>query len=117
MPLSLEHITFDCHDAAALAAFWASLLDRPVDPEANPFFATVGRSAGASPVLMFIQVPDKTPGKNTIHIDFVAKDWTEQIDRAVSLGAKHVADYDEYGTKWATLADPEGNLFDIGCGM
>ncbi|WP_324196673.1 VOC family protein [Nocardia cyriacigeorgica] len=36
------------------------------------------------------------------------------MERAVSLGARHIADYDEYGIKWATLADPEGNLFDIG---
>ncbi|MBJ8346109.1 VOC family protein [Antrihabitans sp. YC2-6] len=117
MPLSLEHITFDCNDAGALAKFWSALLDRPVDPDASQYFATVGHSSASAPVLMFIAVPDKNPGKNTIHIDFVATDWTEQIERAVSLGAEHVADYDEYGTKWATLRDPEGNLFDIGAGM
>ncbi len=117
MALSLEHITFDCHNPAALAGFWAALLDRPVDPDASEYFATVGRSSGSTPVLMFIAVPDKNPGKNTLHIDMVATDWTEQIERAVGLGAKHLADYDEYGTKWATLSDPEGNLFDIGAGM
>jgi hypothetical protein len=25
-----------------------------------------------------------------------------------------VGEYDEYGAIWTTLADPEGNLFDIG---
>ena len=30
MALSLEHITFDCTNAAALAGFWAALLDREV---------------------------------------------------------------------------------------
>ncbi|MFE7798281.1 VOC family protein [Nocardia sp. NPDC057440] len=114
MTLTLGHITFDCHDAAALAAFWSELLGKPVDPEANAQFATVGRGSGLSPVLMFIQVPDKTPGKNVIHLDLHAADWREQIDRAIDLGAKHIGDFDEFGAKWATLADPEGNLFDIG---
>jgi hypothetical protein len=114
MPLSLGHVTFDCNDAAALAGFWSELLARPVDPDANADFATVGNSAGIKPVLMFIKVPDKTPGKNVIHLDFHAADYREQIDRAISLGAEHIGDFDEYGAKWATLADPEGNLFDIG---
>ncbi|WP_069165719.1 VOC family protein [Nocardia altamirensis] len=114
MTLSIAHVTVDCHDAATLAGFWSALLDVPVDAEASEYFATVGRAAEATPVLMFIKVPDKTPGKNVIHLDLAADDWQEQIDRAVSLGAKHVGDFEEYGGKWATLADPEGNLFDIG---
>ncbi|MBJ8340086.1 VOC family protein [Antrihabitans sp. YC3-6] len=117
MAISLEHITFDCANATELATFWGGLLDRPVDEGASEYFATVGRSSGAHPVLMFIAVPDKNPGKNTVHIDLVSAEWTDEIARAVSLGAKHIADYDEFGTKWATLSDPEGNLFDIGCGL
>lgn len=114
MALEIGHVTFDCDDAGALAEFWSGLLDQPVDPEASKHFATVGRGAGMSPVLMFIAVPDKSPGKNVIHLDLHTAEWREQIDRAVSLGAKHIGDFDEYGAKWATLADPEGNLFDIG---
>ncbi|WP_433661171.1 VOC family protein [Nocardia sp. CA-128927] len=114
MTLSLAHITVDCNDAAALAGFWAELLDQPVDPDASVHFATVGKAAGAAPLLMFIQVPDKTPGKNVIHLDFHAADWHQHVERAVSLGAKRIGDFDEYGAQWTTLADPEGNLFDIG---
>ncbi|GAA5097262.1 VOC family protein [Nocardia iowensis] len=114
MTLSLAHVTVDCTDAAALAGFWSELLDLPVDQGASKQFATIGREAGASPVLMFIRVPDKTPGKNVIHLDLIAEDWHQHIERAVSLGAKRIGDFDEYGAKWTTLADPEGNLFDIG---
>lgn len=116
MTLTIEHITFDCADAATLAGFWSELLNRPLDENASPEFATVGMAAGVAPVLMFMQVPDKTPGKNVIHLDLRAADWQEQTDRAISLGAKHIGDFDEYGTQWATLADPEGNLFDIAAG-
>ncbi|MEV6772513.1 VOC family protein [Nocardia sp. NPDC051030] len=113
MALAIAHITFDCANAAELAGFWAQLLDRPVDPDANEQFATVGMSAPQRPALMFVQVPDKTPGKNVVHLDLTADDLAAQIDRAVALGAKHIADFDEYGAVWATLSDPEGNLFDI----
>ncbi|WP_216901255.1 VOC family protein [Nocardia alni] len=112
MALTLSNITFDCHDAAALAGFWSQLLDQPVAPEANEYFAAVGGGA-LSPTLMFIQVPDKNPGKNVVHLDLSASDWTEQIERAISLGAKQVGENNQQGLHWVTLADPEGNLFDI----
>ncbi|AYF77197.1 VOC family protein [Nocardia yunnanensis] len=112
MALSLGNITIDCHDAAALAGFYAQLFERPVDPGANEHFATIDNDA-ATPTFMFIAVPDKNPGKNVIHLDLHSPDQQTEIQKAVALGAKHLADYDEYGVKWATLSDPEGNLFDI----
>jgi predicted enzyme related to lactoylglutathione lyase len=113
MSISLAAVTFDCRDAAALANFYAQLLERPVDADANEYFASIGRGDDRGPGLMFIQVPDKTPGKNVVHLDLSAPDWRAQIERAVSLGAEHIGDFDEYGVRWVTLADPEGNLFDI----
>jgi predicted enzyme related to lactoylglutathione lyase len=112
--LTIGNVTVDCVNAAELAGFYAALLDRPVDAGASAYFATVGREAGAQPVLMFIQVPDRTPGKNSVHLDLHAPDVAAQAARAVGLGAKHVADFAEYGAVWTTLTDPEGNLFDIG---
>jgi len=119
MTLSFGQVAIDCQDAAALAGFWSALLDQPVDDGASAYFATVGRSAeriGGTPVLMFLKVPEPKQAKNRVHLDLYAPDWTAEATRAVSLGAKHVADFDEYGTQWATLLDPEGNEFDIGAG-
>jgi predicted enzyme related to lactoylglutathione lyase len=110
----IAHVTVDCTHAADLAAFYAGLLDLEVDEEASEYFATVGRAAGARPVLMFIKVPDRTPGKNSIHIDLHTADVAAGVARATALGAKQIADFDEYGASWTTMADPEGNLFDIG---
>ncbi|MET8795305.1 VOC family protein [Nocardia sp. NPDC004568] len=105
--------TYDCDNAAELANFYAQLLDHPVDAEATEFFATVGRETGMTPPLMFVQVPDRTPGKNSIHLDLLATDLSAEIQRALALGAKHIGDFGESGIKWTTLADPERNLFDI----
>ena len=112
MPITLEHVTFDCANAAALAGFWAQVLETQVDAEANEFFATVNKAADG-PALMFIQVPEERAGKNRLHIDFATTGWAAEVDRIVDLGAKRVGEFDEYGAHWITLADPEGNVFDL----
>jgi uncharacterized glyoxalase superfamily protein PhnB len=120
MTLEFGQITFDCDNAAALAAFWSALTEQPVDDGASEHFATVGgknRHISSMPVLMFIQVPEPKAHKNRVHIDLHADDWEAQAQRAVELGATHVANFDEYGVRWATLRDPEGNEFDIGSGV
>ena len=113
MSVTLENIAFDCADAAALATFWAGVLSTEVDAEANEFFATVNRAADG-PTLMFLQVPEPRSGKNRWHLDFYSNDPAGQVNRALELGAEKQGDFDEYGAKWTTLADPEGNVFDIG---
>ncbi|QNE18037.1 VOC family protein [Kribbella qitaiheensis] len=112
MSLTLEHVVFDCTDAAALAGFWAQVLQTQVDAEANEFFATVNKGADG-PALMFIQVPEKREGKNRLHVDFATTGWAAEVDRIVGLGAKRVGEFDEFGAHWVTLADPEGNVFDL----
>ncbi len=112
MTLDIAAVTFDSHDAAALAGFWSALLETEVDPGATEDLATVGREA-AGGTLMFMKVPDKNLGKNTVHLDLFAADLSAEVDRAIGLGAKRMGDFDEAGFVWTTLADPEGNLFDI----
>jgi predicted enzyme related to lactoylglutathione lyase len=110
--ITLEHVTFDSADAAGLAAFWAAVLVLEVDAGGNQFFATVNKN-GTGTALMFIQVPEKPTVKNRLHLDLATRNWTTEIDRLVALGAKRLDEYDEYGAHWVTLADPEGNLFDL----
>ena len=112
MSISLENIAFDCADAATLASFWAGVLSTEVDADGNEFFATVNRAADG-PTLMFLQVPEERAGKNRLHLDFSTTGWAEEIDRLVGIGAKRVGEFDEYGAHWVTLADPEGNVFDL----
>jgi hypothetical protein len=113
--LTLGQIVVDATDAAAVAGFWSRLLDRPVADGANPYFAVVPPAPdGSVPALMFLAVPEPRTGKIRLHLDLVSPDQPGQVERAVALGATRVGDFEEYGTRWTTLADPEGNLFDIG---
>jgi uncharacterized glyoxalase superfamily protein PhnB len=66
------------------------------------------------PALMFLAVPEPRQSKNRVHLDLVADDLAAEVERAVSLGATKIADFNEYGATWTTLTDPEGNIFDIG---
>ncbi|MGL4745504.1 MAG: VOC family protein [Dermatophilaceae bacterium] len=124
MTLSMAAVTFDCRNAAELAQFWSKVLERPVDDGASEFFASIGLVHGqdrdqagrTSPALMFIQVPESKQVKNRVHLDFHTADRKAEIDRVVTLGAVHVADFEEHGFAWACLRDPAGNEFDIGKG-
>jgi hypothetical protein len=109
MSITLTHVTFDCADATALAGFWSAALDRPVDDGASPDFAVISGTPG----FMFCRVPEGKTAKNRCHPDLAAADLPAEVQRLKELGASHLADHDEDGTVWATLADPEGNEFDV----
>jgi hypothetical protein len=112
MSITLENIAFDCADAAALAGFWAAVLSVEVDADSNEFFATLNRAADG-PTLMFLQVPEPRTVKNRLHLDLAATDGAAELDRLIGLGAKRLDEHNEYGVHWITLADPEGNVFDL----
>lgn len=115
MSSSLYAVTFDCANAAELARFWSGVLDQPVDPDASEDFAAIGlqREASARPAWMFNRVPEGKPAKNRVHVDLISATWKAEVDRLVALGATRIGDFDQDGSRWSTLADPEGNEFDV----
>jgi hypothetical protein len=118
MSVSMIAVSLDCSDAAALAGFWAGLLEREVDAGANRDFASIGL-AGAGPgseAWMFHRVPESREPKrfkNRIHVDLGSGNVDKAVAHAVDLGAKRLGGFDEGGYKWTTLLDPAGNEFDI----
>ena len=70
--------------------------------------------AADRPHWMFISVPESKESKNRVQsIDLIAADLDAEVERVVGLGATRLADLKEAGARWTTLADPEGNAFDI----
>jgi hypothetical protein len=115
MTLGFGQVVIDSQRADDIASFWSALLERPVMDGANQFFAMIPASEDRSfPALMFLAVPEPRQGKNRVHLDLVATDIQAEVERAISLGATKVAEFDEYGTRWTTMTDPEGNVFDVG---
>ena len=130
-------VTVDSIDPHALAKFWSaalgydvednsdfirSLLDQGVANESD-VIEVEGRLAwrigdairhpDRTRRILFMAVPDPTPGKNRWHLDLDV--GREQIDaevaRLTTLGATEQYRVDEPGSFHTTMADPEGNLF------
>jgi hypothetical protein len=68
--------------------------------------------------VLFIEVPDPTPGKPRVHFDLRPRERTrdEEVEWVLEYGATQVADHRGIygpGSGWVTCADPEGNQFCI----
>ncbi|MEZ5264861.1 MAG: VOC family protein [Acidimicrobiales bacterium] len=113
MALDLSNITFACEDPQRVAAFWQAALGRTLDDGASEFFASLSGPVGA-PKLLFLKVPEHKTVKNRVHLDLHADDREAEVARLLALGATHVDDHDEYGMRWTTLRDVEGNELCIG---
>jgi hypothetical protein len=48
--------------------------------------------------------------KNRVHLDLRPDDQAVEVQRLISLGARHV-DIGQRDVSWVVLADPEGNEF------
>ncbi|UCM88973.1 VOC family protein [Streptomyces marincola] len=112
--LTVGMYSFDCRDAARLAAFWSGVLMRPVDEGATPAYATIGFE-GDGPTWMFHQpTGGLAAGDNRLMLDLAGGGgWAEQADRVEALGAERVSDNEQDGVRWVVFRDPEGNTFRI----
>jgi Glyoxalase-like domain len=123
-------VVVDCTDPAALARFWAEMLDgysvAPydeaerarlrakgiADPEDDP--TVLVECAGVTPRLWFQRVGEPKVGKNRMHIDLrvdVTKDFDDEVSRLVALGAS--IEPQQPNPTLVVMRDPEGNEFCI----
>jgi predicted enzyme related to lactoylglutathione lyase len=119
----IKDVVVDSGHPAALARFWAAVLDgyeiAPYDEaeiarlratgindiEDDPGVMVEG-PVGA-PRLCFQRVPEPKTVKNRVHLDLRADDLDAEVARLVALGATLLS----REAHWTTLLDPEGNEF------
>ena len=111
MGCSVYSVTIDCFDPAALARFWAEVLDYKVTFEEGDE-VVIEPQSGSGDALLFIKVPDEKVVKNRIHLDLNPTDQKAEVERVKGLGATE-ADIGQSNVPWVVLADPEGNEFCI----
>jgi predicted enzyme related to lactoylglutathione lyase len=118
MSISVLAISFDAHNAAQLAQFWAEALHRTVNDGATEDFASIAADTDSrlGPLLMFHKVPEAKTVKNRVHFDLEAAEVLTEADRLTSLGAKQVRSLAENDNRWISFTDPEGNEFDLVAG-
>jgi len=129
MSLRWYSVVIDCHDIAAQARWWASVLDWQIIYEADDEVVIVPRHVTeeslrntpweqVGPGLVFVQVPEDKAVKNRLHLDLAPQLYDDQgamVEGLLATGATRadvgqvVEGEDKVG--WVVLADPEGNEF------
>jgi hypothetical protein len=122
----IKDVVFDSAHPASLARFWAAAVDgydvAPYDkaeldrlraagiddPEDDPT-VLVEPSASGTPRLWFQLVPESKLVKNRVHLDLTCADVAAEVERLIGLGGRVLAERGQ----WVTMADPEGNEFDV----
>jgi predicted enzyme related to lactoylglutathione lyase len=112
MTLTLGMITVDTTDAESLGRWWAEQTGAEV-VQTNDGWFVVLRGGGLPVMLAFQKVEQPTPGKNKLHLDLAAGELDAEVDRLVAAGASLVARRGDESFRWVTLADPQGNEFDV----
>jgi catechol 2,3-dioxygenase-like lactoylglutathione lyase family enzyme len=108
MRARLHHLIIDCPDPAALARFYAALLDLPVTYESDDF--VVVSVSDQTSGLAFQRAsdhraptwPDPTIPQQ-MHLDVMVESVTEATPHVLALGAIQIAD--------GVFADPAGHPF------
>ena len=115
MALDTAMVTFDCSDPEALGAWWLDAVGGELSAVAPGEFVILARPSG--PALGFQRVPEPTPGKNRVHLDFHAADREAEVARLVVAGASELGrNRSGPDFEWVVLADPEGNAFCVAGG-
>jgi hypothetical protein len=114
MTTTFHGLAYDAFDALATAEFWAAALRLEVAPGASAERAELlDPQASGMPRLVFRQVPDGRVLRTPLHLQLTTSDVDGESRRLVGLGARRLGGVLAAGRRSVTLADPEGNAFDL----
>jgi len=113
--LNLNSVMIGTKQPAVLVAFYEKVLARPADmvDKDSGFW---GWQAGSSylSVLDHSEMGGKTKDPGRVMINFETAQVKEEFERIRALGGTVIREPSEMGAGWlATLADPDGNYFQL----
>jgi|SRR5580698_2544771 hypothetical protein len=111
MGVRFYQVVIDSADPAALARWWARVLEQDILLETGSE-VIVGAAADRYPGLCFVPAGDPRVVKNRLHLDLDPDDYEAEVARITGLGATP-ADIGQGDASWTVLRDPEGNEFCI----
>jgi predicted enzyme related to lactoylglutathione lyase len=111
--LNLNSVMLGSNDPKLLSDFYGKVLDKKPDMEEGGWY---GYATGSC--FLSIGMHDKVKGKATnperIILNFETKEVKKEFARIKKLGASVVAEPYQISGAWiATLADPDGNYFQL----
>lgn len=105
-------IVIDCTDVSRMISFWSEALHYvPRDP-VRPDGVILKDPTGRGPNLNLSLSSEGPLAEYRLHLDLYARDPVAEVERLVRLGAT-VRRPAAPGCDFVTLADPDGNLFDV----
>jgi hypothetical protein len=111
--LKVGSVVIDCNDFETMSAFWqAALRYVPREPP-EPGWVVLKDPEGKNVNVSLQRVPEPRVGKNRLHLDLYTDDQSGEVDRLLALGATFRFRPSEPDADFVTLADPEGNVFDV----
>ncbi len=134
MTANAFQVSFDAEHPERLLRFWCEVLHYDLEPlspgaraeleamgldpaRSGGMFAAAIDPDGVGPRLLAQRVPEGKAAKNRVHLDVRVggrEAVAAEVQRLVALGATYHGTFDEHGSHWATLTDPEGNEFCVG---
>ena len=113
--LNLNSVMIGTKQPLALAAFYEKLLGKPADmvDQENGFWGWQVGSAFLS-VLNHSEMGGNTKDPGRVMFNFETPQVKEEFERIKALGGAIIKEPYEMGGSWiATLADPDGNYFQL----
>jgi predicted enzyme related to lactoylglutathione lyase len=113
---SVGYLVIDAMDPQLLTRFWSAMLDVEVDSSIGDGQFIVLSPTKDGLTVGFQKVPEEKTSKNRVHLDLVVEDLESATAEIESLGGRWLepgTTRDLEGFQWRTMADPEGNEFDI----
>ncbi|HYC12587.1 MAG TPA: VOC family protein [Nitrososphaerales archaeon] len=105
-------IVIDCHDFPRMMAFWQEALHYAPKYPAEKGWVILKDPGGKGPNVSLSQSSEGPLDDYRLHLDLYSTDPEGEVRRLVGLGAA-LKRPRAPGEDFATLADPDGNLFDV----
>jgi catechol 2,3-dioxygenase-like lactoylglutathione lyase family enzyme len=116
MNIRIQCLCIDSAHPSKSADFWEAALGwrRTHDSDTEVVLEPPAGSPedGVAPDLLFLKVPEAKTVKNRLHLDLRPLDQAAEVARLEALGA-HRVDIGQGDVSWVTMADPDGNEFDV----
>jgi hypothetical protein len=105
-------IVVDCTDVPRMIRFWSEALHYVPRSAPQPDGVILRDPSGQGPNLNLTRSGEGPLDDYRLHLDLYAWDPSAEVDRLVALGARVVRGPTP-GDDFVTLADPDGNRFDV----
>ncbi len=105
-------IVVDCNDFPRMMAFWQEALHYVPREPAEGDSVVLKDPQGQCPNLSLNLTSEGPLDEYRLHLDLYSADPEKEVERLLRLGAT-LKRPPERGKDFVTLADPDGNLFDV----